>query len=82
MRNENDRLMGEVEKLKNQLREQITRTQAGVRLDLNLEKGRIRDEASVHELKIKEVSITLGSQKVQGKVGERIAAHSQVTLVD
>jgi len=25
-----------------------------VRLDLNLEKGRIRDESSVHELKIKE----------------------------
>jgi hypothetical protein len=60
MRNENDRLLSEVEKLKNALREQITRTQAGVRLDLNLEKGRIRDEASVHELKIKEVSSSLG----------------------
>lgn len=57
MRNENDRLLSEVEKLKNALREQITRTQAGVRLDLNLEKGRIRDEASVHELKIKEVGV-------------------------
>lgn len=34
---------------------EITRTQAGVRLDLNLEKGRIRDELSAREVKIKEV---------------------------
>ena len=36
---ENDRLMADLEKLKQRLREEITRTQAGVRLDLNLEKG-------------------------------------------
>lgn len=36
---ENDRLLTDVEKLKQRLREEITRTQAGVRLDLNLEKG-------------------------------------------
>jgi Protein of unknown function (DUF1640) len=36
---ENDRLMTDLEKLKQRLREEITRTQAGVRLDLNLEKG-------------------------------------------
>jgi len=41
---ENDRLMAELKKLKQRLREEITRTQAGVRLDLNLEKGRLRDE--------------------------------------
>ena len=39
MKAENDRLMAEVDKLKQRLREEITRTQAGVRLDLNLEKG-------------------------------------------
>ncbi len=39
MKTENDRLMAEVDKLKQRLREEITRTQAGVRLDLNLEKG-------------------------------------------
>lgn len=39
MKAENDRLAGDVEKLKQRLREEITRTQAGVRLDLNLEKG-------------------------------------------
>jgi len=36
---ENDRLMADLEKLKQRLREEITRTHAGVRLDLNLEKG-------------------------------------------
>jgi regulator of replication initiation timing len=39
MKAENDRLMTDIEKLKQRLREEITRTQAGVRLDLNLEKG-------------------------------------------
>ncbi|THH32381.1 hypothetical protein EUX98_g1794 [Antrodiella citrinella] len=52
---ENDRLVNDIEKLKQRLREEITRTQAGVRLDLNLEKGRMREEQSGQELKIKEV---------------------------
>ncbi|KAI0788820.1 mitochondrial protein [Abortiporus biennis] len=52
---ENDRLVTDIEKLKQRLREEISRTQAGVRLDLNLEKGRMREEASGQELKIKEV---------------------------
>jgi len=52
---ENDRLHADMEKLKQRLREEITRTQAGVRLDLNLEKGRMREESSGQELKIKEV---------------------------
>lgn len=52
---ENDRLVTDIEKLKQRLREEITRTQAGVRLDLNLEKGRMREESSGQELKIKEV---------------------------
>lgn len=39
MKADNDRLVTDVEKLKARLREEITRTQAGVRLDLNLEKG-------------------------------------------
>ncbi|KAJ2969660.1 hypothetical protein NUW54_g12911 [Trametes sanguinea] len=52
---ENDRLVNDIEKLKQRLREEITRTQAGVRLDLNLEKGRMREESSKQELKIKEV---------------------------
>jgi hypothetical protein len=41
MKSENERLMADVEKLKQRLREEITRTTAGVRLDLNLEKGEL-----------------------------------------
>lgn len=52
---ENDRLVTDIEKLRQRLREEITRTQAGVRLDLNLEKGRMREENSKQELKMKEV---------------------------
>ena len=55
LKTDNDRLVTDMEKLKQRLREEITRTQAGVRLDLNLEKGRMRDESSGQELKIKEV---------------------------
>ncbi|EIW67078.1 hypothetical protein TREMEDRAFT_69975 [Tremella mesenterica DSM 1558] len=62
MKAENDRLMTDVEKLKQRLREEVTRTQAGVRLDLNLEKGRIRDESSQQELKIKEVDTRIESE--------------------
>jgi hypothetical protein len=55
LKSDNDRLVADMQKLKQRLREEITRTQAGVRLDLNLEKGRMRDESSGQELKIKEV---------------------------
>jgi hypothetical protein len=49
---ENDRLMADLEKLKQRLREEITRTQAGVRLDLNLEKGKSNDLAQVRDIDI------------------------------
>ena len=39
MKAETDRLLADVEKLRQRLREEVTRTQGGVRLDLNLEKG-------------------------------------------
>ncbi|KAJ2583126.1 Protein fmp32, mitochondrial [Coemansia sp. RSA 1836] len=54
MKAENERLQGEVNKLKQRLREEVTRTQAGVRLDMSLEKGRARDEQAQHEIKIRE----------------------------
>ncbi|KAG5637736.1 hypothetical protein H0H81_003374 [Sphagnurus paluster] len=62
---ENDRLVADIEKLKQRLREEITRTQAGVRLDLNLEKGRMREESSHQELKIKEVDTRI-EQEIAG----------------
>ncbi|KAF8973369.1 hypothetical protein BGZ46_009975 [Entomortierella lignicola] len=49
----NERLVSEIERLRQRLREEVARTQAGVRLDLNLEKGRIRDEAATQELKVR-----------------------------
>ncbi|CEL56264.1 Protein fmp32, mitochondrial OS=Schizosaccharomyces pombe (strain 972 / ATCC 24843) GN=fmp32 PE=3 SV=1 [Rhizoctonia solani AG-1 IB] len=81
MKADNDRLVTDVERLKARLREEISRTQAGVRLDLNLERvspvsvrvsvqngglmdgiGRIRDESSVQELKIREVDTRIESE--------------------
>ncbi|CAG8544230.1 13235_t:CDS:2 [Ambispora leptoticha] len=62
MKAENERLLTEIEKLKSKLNEEVRRTQAGVRLDLNLEKGRIRDEASSLELKIKETETRIESE--------------------
>lgn len=49
-----ERLSNDITKLSSRLRDEIGRTQASVRLDLNLEKGRIREEAVGQELKIKE----------------------------
>ncbi|KAK7729992.1 Protein fmp32, mitochondrial [Cytospora paraplurivora] len=49
-----ERLTNDIAKLNNRLRDEIGRTQASVRLDLNLEKGRIREEAVSQELRIKE----------------------------
>jgi len=62
---ENDRLLTDIERLKQRLREEVSRTQAGVRLDLNLEKGRIREEASRQELKMKEVDTRI-EQEIAG----------------
>lgn len=49
-----EKLTNDLAKLSSRLRDEIGRTQASVRLDLNLEKGRIREEAVSQELKIKE----------------------------
>ena len=49
-----ERLSNDLAKLNTRLRDEISRAQASVRLDLNLEKGRIREEAKTQELKLKE----------------------------
>ncbi|OAA71350.1 glyoxylate reductase [Cordyceps fumosorosea ARSEF 2679] len=53
-RGAHERLANDIAKLGSRLRDEVSRTQASVRLDLNLEKGRIREEALSQELKIKE----------------------------
>ncbi|GMK58634.1 hypothetical protein CspeluHIS016_0600760 [Cutaneotrichosporon spelunceum] len=62
MRAENERLQADVERLQQRLREEITRTQAGVRLDLNVDKGRLKDDAAQQELKIREVDTRIESE--------------------
>ena len=54
-RSTHERLTNDLAKLTGRLRDEISRSQASVRLDLNLEKGRIREEANGQELKIKEL---------------------------
>ncbi|EIN06018.1 DUF1640-domain-containing protein [Punctularia strigosozonata HHB-11173 SS5] len=66
---ENERLVADVEKLKQRLRDEITRTQSGVRLDLNLEKGRMREESSGQELKIKEVDTRIEGEIASVRAG-------------
>jgi hypothetical protein len=44
------------------LTQDMDKLQAGVRLDLSLEKGRVRDEAQQHELKIQEVDNRINTE--------------------
>lgn len=60
-----ERLTNDLAKLNSRLRDEISRTHASVRLDLILEKGRIREEADVQELKIKETQTKI-EQEVAG----------------
>ncbi|KAK9449864.1 uncharacterized protein V1518DRAFT_414895 [Limtongia smithiae] len=62
VKNEHERILRDMEKLQVQLKEEVAKTQANVRLDLNLEKGRIREEGAVHELKIKETDTRIDSE--------------------
>lgn len=61
-RAEYERLSSEIAKLNSRLREEIIRAQNSIKLDLNLEKGRIREEASVQELKIKETDTRIETE--------------------
>jgi hypothetical protein len=79
---ENDRLVNDVEKLKQRLREEITRTQAGVRLDLNLEKGRMREESSGQELKIKEVDTRIEQEIAVLRTAMQASKVSTITMWD
>ena len=52
LRSDIGRLNTEVEKLRTHMVEELRRVQSNVRLELSLEKGRIRDEQSAQELLI------------------------------
>ena len=53
--NEYERVRSDLEKMGSKLKEEITKVNAGFKLDLSLEKGRIREESSHHDLQIKEI---------------------------
>lgn len=54
LKKELEQLRTDLTNLKNRMREEVIKNTAGVKLDLNLEKGRIREESSVHESKIED----------------------------
>ncbi|KAF2842917.1 putative membrane protein [Patellaria atrata CBS 101060] len=73
-----DRLTNELAKLNSRLRDEIQRTQASLRLDLSLEKGRIRDEANVQDMKIKETETRI--EQETAVLRERLEAIKFSTL--
>ena len=77
-RTSHERLTNDLAKLQSRLRDEIGRTQASVKLDLNLEKGRIREEANVQDLKLKETEARI-EQEVAG-LRERIEGVKFSTL--
>ncbi|KAH8922194.1 DUF1640-domain-containing protein [Atractiella rhizophila] len=62
LKSENERLLADIESLKRRLNQEIMKTQGGVRLDLNLEKGRIRDELTQRDLKLREVDARIENE--------------------
>jgi hypothetical protein len=59
---ENERLLTEIDKLKQKLNEEVKKTQGGVKLDINLEKGRIREETSSLELELTKTGTRIESE--------------------
>jgi signal transduction histidine kinase len=73
-----DRLSNEIAKLNSRLHDDVQRTLASVRLDLNLEKGRIREEANAQDMKLKETETRI-EQEVSS-LRERLEAVKFSTL--
>jgi len=57
-----ERLKTDVEKSRQQFKETVAKTRANVRLDLNLEKGRVREESAGHELKLQELNARIDQE--------------------
>lgn len=73
-----EKLTNDLAKLNSRLRDEVQRTQASVRLDLNLEKGRIREEANSQDLKIKETETRI--EQESAALRERLEAVKFSTL--
>lgn len=59
---EHERLLTDVEKTRQQFKETVAKARANVRLDLNLEKGRVREESAGHELKLQELNARIDQE--------------------
>lgn len=59
---DHERLVTDVEKTRQQFKEVVAKARANVRLDLNLEKGRMREESATHELKIQELNARIDQE--------------------
>lgn len=68
IQNEYERIRNDLEKMRNKLREEITKANAGFKLDLSLEKGRIREESSHHDLQIKEIDTRIDQEVTNMKM--------------
>lgn len=68
LRNEQERLQNDVEKMSAKFKEEINKSLSSVRLDLSLEKGRIREESSTYDLKIKETDTRINQEIYNLKV--------------
>jgi Protein of unknown function (DUF1640) len=77
-RSSHERIAADIAKLNSRLRDEIGRTQSSARLDLSLEKGRIREEANGQEMRIKETETRI-EQEVAG-LRERVEAVKFSTL--
>lgn len=56
LKGENERLAADVERVKLKIKEETSKLQGSVRLDMNLEKGRIREESLEQEAKVQKTS--------------------------
>lgn len=68
IQNEYERVRSDLEKMRSKLKEEITKANAGFKLDLSLEKGRIREESSHHDLQIKEIDTRIDHEVANMKM--------------
>ncbi|CAR28368.1 ZYRO0F02398p [Zygosaccharomyces rouxii] len=62
LQNDYERVRKDLDKLKNKVKEEITKANASFKLDLSLEKGRIREESSHHDMQIKEIDTRIDKE--------------------
>ncbi|TPX31842.1 hypothetical protein SmJEL517_g04921 [Synchytrium microbalum] len=62
LRADTQRLSAEADKLRRRVYEELRRVQSSVRLEMSLEKGRIRDEQASQELKVREAASRVDSE--------------------